>query len=456
MSAVDACVVGAGLSGLACAFDLARAGKDVVVLEARERAGGFAGTDSVEGFLFERGPNTLQAAAASFRRLCGDAGVAERLIASSEHARARYVLHRGRLRALPSGPGSLLATPLFTLGAKVRLLSEPLRRRAPHPAGRPEPTARELLEERLGREPTELLAAAFVRGIYAGDIDALGARSAFPRLWRLVEGRGGIVRGLLGAERDRSPLPGPDVPRSRLLSFPGGLQELVDALARALGPRLVPGRAARALERADGGFRVVADGGAPVVARAVVLAVPAPAAADLLEPFVSARACGHLRGIDLAGVALVHLGFARAELVPPPGFGFLVPPAEEGDVTLLGAIFGSNLFPGRAPEGASSVSCFLRAEDVRGLAPAEAAERAAEQLGRVLGLARSPRPRVHRTIAWERAIPQYTVGHDLRMAELLAETAAAGPLRLAGNYASGVGVEQVVARGRETARELLA
>src|SRR5215211_4268124 len=131
-------VVGAGVSGLACAFDLARAGADVRVLEAAPRPGGVVGTLEVAGFRFERGPNTIQASAAEFRRLCADLGLLERLIVSSDAARERYLFHRGALRALPSSPVALLATPLLSARGKLRLLSEPLRRFTPPAPGEAE------------------------------------------------------------------------------------------------------------------------------------------------------------------------------------------------------------------------------------------------------------------------------------------------------------------------------
>jgi oxygen-dependent protoporphyrinogen oxidase len=456
------CVIGAGLSGLACAFDLARGGADVRVLEASERAGGVAGTIEQDGFRFETGPNTLPASADAFRTLCGDLGIADRLIAASAGARTRYLFHEGRLRALPTGPLSFLSTPLFSAREKLRIASEPLRRRAPVPDDAPEPTASELFAERLGEEPTRLLAGAFVRGIYAGDVDELGARSAFPRLWRMVNEHGGLVRGVLAGRRaedarDADTLPGPRVARSRLLSFPGGLGELTGALTCALGELLSTGTEVRALERHGDTWRVLAAGGDAVTADAVVLATPVHVAARLLAPLVPPATTAALEGVVCASVTLIHLGFDERELRCPEGFGFLVPPpargADPGPLAILGAIFASNLFAGRAPAGHASLACFYRSEDLAGLDADTVVARVAGELAVALGLPRAPRPAANRIIAWPRAIPQYRVGHAERMRIVLASLPAG--LHLAGNVTSGVGVDPVVARGREVARALL-
>lgn len=229
-------VVGAGLSGLACAFELRRRGRDVLVFEARERPGGVVGTLEADGFRFETGPNTLSRSASGFRRLCGELGVAERLVPSAPEARARYLWHAGELVPVPLGPCEFLRTPLISGAGKLRALTEPLRRRNPQAPELPEPSLAEFLAERLGPELTRRFAAPFVRGIYAGEIQRLGAESSFPRLWGLVQEHGGIARGLWrrrGAGPRARDLPGPAVPRGRLLSFRHGLRVLVDALDQA-------------------------------------------------------------------------------------------------------------------------------------------------------------------------------------------------------------------------------
>src|SRR6185369_6197779 len=105
----------------------ARAGRSVVVLEASERAGGVVGSIERDGFRFETGPNTIQASAAAFRALCGDLGIADRLIVSPPDQSARYLFVHGRLHALPSKPLELLATPILSLRSRLFIGTEALR-----------------------------------------------------------------------------------------------------------------------------------------------------------------------------------------------------------------------------------------------------------------------------------------------------------------------------------------
>jgi len=454
-------VVGAGISGLACAFDLVRAGCEVVLLERAERAGGVIGTLRFDGCAFETGPNTVPAGAAAFRNLCGDLGIARALVASRPESKVRYLFHRGRLRALPRGPGGFLGSGLLSTAGKLRVLREPLVRHRRVPEGAPEPTFEAFLAERIGREATRVLAGAFVRGVYAAEIGELGARSAFPRLWELAQEHGGIARGMRARARargDAAPLPGPPVPRSALLSFAGGLAELVDALAARLAGALRTGVLAERLERRGAGFACTTSDGERLEVDAVVLAVPAPAARALLEPLGVARAAlAALAAIAHAEVTLVHMSLGSASL--PPGFGFLVPPDEAlrgGEApALLGALFVSNLFDGRAPAGRAATTAIYKTSDLGRLGEHEVVLRAARDLA--VGTGSGHEVRAARVQRWRDVIPRYAVGHDQRLAELLAALAGTCPsLHLAGSYTGGVSVDDCIARGREVARAVSA
>lgn len=457
---VGTLVVGAGLAGLACAHALARAGADVRVLEASAHAGGVVGSIAEQGFCFETGPNTVQASSAEFRALADELGLASRFLVSSPTARERSLWFRGRLHALPHSPFGLVTTPLLSLRGKLALATEPLRRFRPASAT-DDPDLATFFTERLGAEAATRLAGAFVRGVYAAELAELGARSAFPRVWDGCVRHGGLVRWLVaGRKQPRPVLPGPACSPFDLLSFAGGLGEFTSALATALGSRLVLANAVHALERTDAGWRVRTQSGATFSARRVVLAVPAPAAAQLLAHVDGARAAAEtLARIAHARVTLVHLGLAARELANAPrGFGFLVPPgAGSSAPRMLGTIFGSNIFAGRAPAGHHAVTSFYASAELPHLGERELAEFAARDLQTALGLARAPAPVFARVLRWDGVIPRYASGHKDRMTDVERELASRAPgITLAGSYTGGVSVEQVVARGRAVARALLA
>ncbi|MCP3914837.1 MAG: protoporphyrinogen oxidase [bacterium] len=456
-----ALVIGGGISGLACAQRLTRAGVEVRVVEAESRAGGVIGTALIDGFRFERGPNTVQASARSFRALCDDLGIADQLVTSRSEAKRRYLFHEGELRALPSGPGSLLTSPLLSFGGKLRLLSEPVRGRGARDGD--EPTFEAFLERRIGREATRTLAGSFVRGVYAAEIGELGAASAFPRLWDLVHDHGGLVRGMIAmrkARRGSDKLPGPATSPSDLLSFEGGLGELPAALARELGDRLLLDSAVQDIERGAGGWSVSLEDGRDLSADVIVLAVPARAAHRMLAMAAPERlGLDALLGIGHASLCVVHLGLESTQL--PPGFGFLVPPDEAARTpdapSVLGTLFTSNLFDDRAPAGCASITSMYRSADVDDGDDAKLVERARADLVRAIGADSVGSVRVSHVDRWNEVIPRYGVGHRGRMDELESSLDRALPgLWLCGSYVGGVSVDDCIARGRTVADGIVA
>jgi oxygen-dependent protoporphyrinogen oxidase len=307
------------------------------------------------------------------------------------------------------------------------------------------------VSRRLGREALDALVAPFLVGVYAGDERRLGAEAVFPAWVGFERARGSILRGALSAARDRG--------RPRGLSGSWSLREGLGALARALAERLGERLALRAPVEAlapDGAAFRLECGGARlgvVSARAVVLAVPAHGAAALVRSLDAELAEG-LGGIEYAPLATVAVGVdPAASPAPIRGFGFLVPRAAGLD--LLGALFTSRVFPGRAPEGRELLTCMLGGARWRGAteAPDDALDaRIAQGLERALGLRSAPET-VRRT-RWPRAVPQPGTDHLRHVARLRALAARAGPLCLAGGYLDGIAVSDALASGVRAAEEL--
>ena len=280
--AFDAIVVGAGISGLATAFGLQRAGLRVQVIEAAERAGGVIATVARDGCLFERGPNSALDTTPLIGQLVQALGLQAQMRFASDASNKRYVVRQGQLQALPMSPGAFLSTPLFSAGAKLALLREPFVARSP--AGAEESIAA-FVRRRLGAEFLDYVIDPFVAGIYAGDPEQISVPAAFPKLYALEQRWGSLVRGqILGAaERKRAKETAKNTAKS--FAFAGGMQVLTDALAAAVGPLALGTRATRIERGSKGVFTLHAEQqGRPVSwrARALILATPAEVSAALL------------------------------------------------------------------------------------------------------------------------------------------------------------------------------
>jgi oxygen-dependent protoporphyrinogen oxidase len=441
-SRLDTVVVGAGISGLTTAFHLARGGMRVAVLEATKRVGGAIETLADGAWRFEMGPNTVLESDSSVGRLIAACGLDGEKITAAPNAKRRYLYKSGKLIALPGGPGGLLTTPLFPLGAKLRLLREPW-------IGRPddgvEESIAQFVRRRLGQAFLDYAVGPFVSGIYAGDPERLSVRWAVPRIYALEREHGSLLRGALARRK------GP-APRGAMISFRKGLEELPQRLAREIGD-VRTGVPVLKVVRSGDGFRVATEAG-PVEAQRVVLAVPADRAGRLLDE-ATAGASRLFEEIPYAPVAIVSLGWRREAVGHPlAGFGFLAP-RKEGLHT-LGCLFPSEIFPGRAPEDHVALAAFVGGRtdpEIVGWPDDRIVSTVRAELWTPLGL--SGEPSFRRVRRWRRAIPQYEIGHG-RFVERVKEIELALPgLRIGGNFVGGVSVPDCIKNATALAEEIL-
>jgi oxygen-dependent protoporphyrinogen oxidase len=454
-------IVGGGLSGLSLAYRLQRVAPHVAItlLEKDDRPGGKVRTEVRDGFRVECGPNGFLDTKPATAALCRDLGLGDRLVPASEAAgKNRYLLLRGRLRRLPDGLGSLLRSPVLSWRGKWGLLTE--RFRAPRRDGGDE-SIDAFARRRAGDEVADVLADAFVTGIHAGDPKRLSLRATFPRLADLEAKYGSVTKGFAAAARARrveAKARGAVYQRpGQMWSFRAGLQVLIDGLRDGLRRPPLVGAGARRVARRQGApaWTVSGEGREQWDADAVVLTCPAYEQAAILAD-LDAELAERVNGIPYNRVAVVALGYRQADVpLPLDGFGFLVPQRDGRD--LLGVQWCSSIFPDRAPPGAVLLRALCggwsRAEvvgwdDGRLLAAVRAELRAA------MGV--TAEPIFHHIVRWERAIPQYHLGHCERVAWVEEQARRHPGLFLAGNAYRGVAMndctEQAEALAADVAR----
>ena len=449
-------VVGAGISGLAAAFEIRRlaagAGTnvEVVVLEEQDQVGGKVRTVRADGYLCETGVQAFLDNSPPTLELAEALGLGPRLRRAQEVAKKRWIYSRGKLEELPMSPPRFLRSRLVSWPGKLRLALEPFARK--RPAGVDE-TVAEFARRRLGDEALQVLVGPMVAGVFAGDPANLSVKSAFPKVVALEEKYGGLIRGMLALRRER----GRDVdagPGGTLTSFDEGMATPCVSLARSLGDAVRLKTPVRALERRGAGLRLLLGDGHSD-ADAVVLAVPAYVQARLLGP-LDPDCAGLLDRVPYPPLAVACLGFRREDVGHPlDGFGFLVPRREP--LRLLGALFESTLFEGRAPAGHVLIRAMVGGAtnpELCALDDTTLLTLLEKELGGVLGL--KARPVFSRIWRHEQAIPQYTVGHGDRVTELEARAAKAGPIIVGGSAYRGISLNDCVRNARTVAEQALA
>jgi protoporphyrinogen/coproporphyrinogen III oxidase len=481
-------VVGGGITGLATALHLrdrsaeVRAGLEVVVLEAGDRPGGNVRTDRTEGFLIEEGPNGFLDNVPATLELVRRLGLEGQLQRADDTAAVRFLYRHGRLHRLPTGPIGFLRSPVLSIRGRLRVLTEPFAR--PRPEGRDE-SVYDFAARRIGSEAAAVLVDAMVSGVFAGNVHELSLRSAFPRMAALEQEHGSLVRAMLAGLRarrsarkraqpatdagdDASHLTragGPAGPGGTLTSFRSGLDTLVQGLARSVGDDLRlrsrvigirsrqhdPGPAAAA--GAPRAWQVDLATGDALDADAVVVAVPAPRAVPLVEAMDPALGLA-LADIRTAGLSVVALGYQAAD-VPVRGFGFLVPRGT--GPRILGCLWDSSIFPGRAPEG----RVLLRAMIGGAYDPAAVTLEDAALLRQVradleITMGARAEPVLTRIYRWPLGIAQYTVGHAERLSRIHARLGALPGLWVAGSSFYGVSMNACFDKAPTQAGEILA
>jgi len=458
-------VAGAGLSGLtichALQEGLSEAGKDaeIFLFESEGRTGGKVQTIKENGYLVEWGPNGFLNNKPDTLELCRKLGIDDRLLPSDDNARKRFVYAGGTLHRLPESPPSFFKSRLISWPGKLRMMREILVK--PAPPGNDQ-TLAEFATRRLGPEALEKLIGPMASGVFGGDPETMSLKSCFPAIYNLEQEYGGLFKGLLGKMKEKkraakdAPKSGPAGPGGVLTSFQGGLEVLTGALTDAFNGTLLKASPVTRVVRTDAGYEVHADGqDSPIRVDAFVSASPAYAASVFMRG-IDPSICEAFDAIPYAPMAVVTFGIRKENIGRDlDGFGFLVGMKEHN--RLLGTLWDSSIFPGRAPEGYGSLRSMLGgARDMA--TPFEGEDKLVgyvkEDLGEIMGLHSDPE--FVKVFVHEKAIPQYLVGHSRNIDALDAMEKKHPGVFFGGNALRGVGINDCVREGIAVADRVVA
>ena len=452
-------VVGAGITGLAAAFEWRRRRPDdeIVVLEAGDRIGGKLHRVELAGHWYDTGPEAVLARVPEAVRLIEDLGLADRLVAPAT-TQASVVLPDGRHR-LPAG--TVLGVPASADDVEGFLSADGVARvraeaQLPRLALDGDVAVGALLRERLGDEVVDRLVEPLLGGVYAGRADELSLTATMPGLAAHL-GRAGSVLAAAAAARDAGERSRGDDDGPVFATVADGIGSLPEALVRAARAEVRLRTPAHALRRTAGGFELsIGPVAAPEVLTAdrVLVTAPAPKAARLLGD-IAPGAVGPLAGIPYASMAVVAMAFPAQDV--DAGSGLLVPPVTGRLVK--GVTVSSSKWPHLAggPDGAllvrSSVGRF-RDESELQRSDDDLTAAVVEDVADLLGLDR-PEPVATRLVRWGGGLPQYLVGHQERIDAIRAAVSEVPGLAIAGAAFRGVGVPACI-RDAHHALEALA
>jgi oxygen-dependent protoporphyrinogen oxidase len=413
----------------------------ITVLEQADRPGGTMWTLRDAGFQVEIGPNGFLDNKPTTLTLARDLGLGAEVVQATEAAgKNRYLFLGDRLKALPNGLGSFLKTDLLSWRGKLSLLWERFRRRRTETG---DESIDAFARRRAGPEAADIFADALVSGIFAGDPKLLSLPACFPRVAELEREYGSVIKGFAAAARQRKAEAKargvPDQRPGKMWSFPGGLRVLGETLAAQLKQAPIYGVNIRTLTRVGTLWRVHGDGNDAWDADIVVLACPAYQQAAILADLDTelAQAIG---SIAYNRIAVVALGYRQTDVpMALDGFGFIAPQNTRRDV--LGVQWCSSIYPGRAPAGCVLLRAMCggwHRADIADWDDARLLSAVRADLRLAMGIVGEPI--FHKIVRWDRAIPQYHLGHLERVASIEARLASHPGLYLGGNAYRGVAI----------------
>ncbi len=458
----DGLIVGGGISGLAFAhwLGLGKNAGSWELWESAPRLGGTIGTDRVDGYSVDWGPNGFLDREPLTLRLVDEIGLSRLTERANENSEKRFIVKQGRLHPVPFSPPLFLSTGLLGPLEKLRVFAEPLIRKR---SDQSDESVFDFAARRMGRGAAETFVDPMVSGIFGGDARKLSLPSCFPIMREMEMEHGSLVRAMLARKRARAiqaqnrskgkRTGGPAGPGGTLTSFQGGLDLLVTRLGKYLQGVIQLDRAVSRVARDGQTWEVTDTRGDRMRTNRVVLACPTFAASRILRDF-DPELADAFAAIPYAPIAVVASGHRVEDIRHSlDGFGFLIPRRER--TRTLGSIWTSSIFSGRCPTGSVQFRTMLGGAndpDAAGLSDGELWATVRKELDPLIGIKKDPdKLRIYR---WPQGIPQFNLGHRERR-ERIERLAGRHPgLHCVGNAYYGVGLNDCVKMAHRVAQEI--
>ena len=450
-------IAGGGVTGIAAAYSLSKrvkaAGTDarIILVEKESRLGGKTQTEIVDGMVIEHGPDSFIGHKPWFGQVCKELGIG--LVGTNPTVKSTFILHKGRMERLPVGMqimiptevGPFVKTPLISPLGKLRACMEPL---IPLKKTDEDESIGSFVSRRFGREVLANIAGPLMGGIHGGDWENVSIKSTFPMFVKMEKEQGSLL--LAGFKNKANKPKGPT--GSAFQTVATGLKSALDAMVKASeGVEFRTGvEVAHMAPTGTGGYTVKLSNGETLAADAVVLAVPAYSASQLIREF-RADVSTELDEIPYGNSCVVALGYHKKDVNHAmDASGFLVPHTEPTDISA--STWVSTKWPHSAPEDKVLIRCFVgrgHGKDWTQESDEVLINTCVQNLERIMGL--KAKPYVTRTFRWPRSMAQYRVGHLSRMDKVDQLMQQAPGLYLAGAAYRGVGLPDCVREGNQAA-----
>ncbi|WP_028845609.1 protoporphyrinogen oxidase [Thermodesulfovibrio thiophilus] len=449
MGQAEVVIVGGGISGLSLAYFLLKKKPDldIKIIEAENKAGGKIVSENISSFLCEAGVNGFLNNKPSTIVLANELGIEP--LMGSEHSKVRYILIDGQLKKVPEDPLKFFASSLLSVRGKIRMIGEyfipPLKEDI-------DESVQSFVSRRVGTEFYEKLIDPMSTGIYAGDPTKMSMKSCFPKVYWLEKKYGGLIKGLIALKKGKKNVE--TAPKSMLMSFRNGMVELIQSLENKLASKILKNKKVLDITLNNGLYNLYMADGEYLQATKIVLACPAHESANIVKEF-DKELSKLLASIPYPPLSVVAFGFKTEQIGFGTGlYGFLVPHREKRKI--LGCLFDSTIFPNRAPQGYVLLRTMIggmRSPDLALLPDEKLIETALSELRDILSI--KGNPEFIKIFRWQKAIPQYQVGHEEKLRKIDERLKSFPGFYLTGNAYRGVSVNDCIQNSIELADKFL-
>lgn len=447
-------VIGAGISGLTTAYWLNKEGFEVTILEAADKPGGTVLTESSNGYLMDFGPNSGLETTPLIRQIAEELEILDQMVYANKVGDKRYILRDNKLHALPTSGPAFFKTDLFSAKAKLRLLAEPF-------IGKSEDgyyqSIAEFVRRRLGQEFLDYAINPFVAGVFAGDPKNLSVKSAFPKLYRLEEVYGGLIKGMIKGAKERKRSKEKSKQNAKMFSFKDGMQTFPKTIAEFFASDIKYNTEVSKVQKNDNNYVVhFSQNEKEITIESDMVLSTIPAfKADQVFYNIDPKLTETLQKIYYPPVKVMYLGYKKENIGHPlDGFGFLIPEKERKK--FLGAIWSSNLFENRAVENYASFTLFVggsRSPELFENDQDELREEVLKEFSDIMEI--KGEPEFIKEKMWPKAIPQYELGY-IEYENTFERFELENPgLFLSGNYRGGISVGDCIKNSELTAKRII-
>ncbi|MGG5251944.1 protoporphyrinogen oxidase [Neobacillus sp. SM06] len=459
-------IIGGGITGLSAAYYLQKEIKEkqlpyqVMLFEASNRFGGAIHTLKKEGFIIEKGPDSMLARKASALKLIKEVGLEDQVVSNT--AGKSYIVARGKLHTMPEGAfmgiptevTPFLFSGLFSPFGKLRAAGDFI---LPKGKEKADQSLGEFFRRRLGNEVVDNLIDPLLSGIYAGDIDELSLMSLFPMFYQLEQTHRSLVLGLKKTMPSRSKTAAKKLPAKKgmFISLAGGLETLIEAVLKKLDSSTVMKNAPVEKITKDGNhYNVALADGSVEQAESVIITTESYAAQQMLSDYPLMKVVGGMMAYSVANVAMA---FPKAAIKQDiDGTGFLV--SRNSDFRITACTWTHKKWPGTTPEDMALLRCYVgkpNDQDAVHLADDEIIQIVLRDLNKTMNI--TEQPLFHVISRWNKKMPQYTVGHLQRMKNVRDSLAQELPgIFLSGSSYDGIGVPDCIEQGEAAVQNVLA